>query len=200
MITSIPNLVPANSTIEVWQIDELTNKRKSLFKQSNTILYTWAFPLLKCMYQGDVTYKIGGVYFEFENVASPGDTITVPTYNRGGLLSYYTTLASPKDYLRVPLSGLPSISIETGYEAYFSAGQGNVGTIFAQTTGDEGELGEPFDNANNSKVYGVALVATPDWDDPTADIIFARSYFATGEQQLKMTGSQIGITWRTPFL
>ena len=193
--------VPApKGRIQVWCVDELTNQKFELFAQDNLVMYTWAFPLLKTLYQGDVTYKIGGMYFEYENVASPGDTVTTPTYSRGEGLSYYTSLSSPKDYIRVALSSLPAISVQSGYEAYFGAGQGNVGTAFAQTAGTAGSLGRAFSDSDNSKVYGVALVATPDWSDPTKDIIFARSYFSGGNQQLKVAGSQIGVTWSTPFL
>jgi hypothetical protein len=163
-------------------------------------MYTWAFPVIKALFHGDADYRLSAMYFEYENVATPVTTVTVPTFNRGEGLSYYTGLGANKDYLRVTLSGLPSITTESGYESYFTSGQGNIANCFAQTSGTAGMLGRPFSDANNSKVYGVGLLATPSWADETQDILFARAYFSVPNQQLKLSGSQIGVTWSIPLL
>lgn len=185
--------------ITVWEIDTKGNKTK-LFTQENQIQYTWAYIIAKTTGQGDMTYQLSAMYMEYKNVISPSDTITVPSYTRGDGLSYYTSLSSPYDYLRVPLSALPSISIQSGYESYFTAPAGNVMSFFAQSSGTVGQLGRTFTNGANSKVFGVALASTPTWSDPTKDFIFARTYFSTGDQQLKQPSSQIGITWKIPLL
>lgn len=194
---------PPNSFITVWSIDEATGHKTKLFEQNNLVMYTWGLAVAKGWCQGNANYLPSTFYFEYENVAMPGDTVTVPTYARSDGLSYYLTLpAGPpaKDYLRLSVSGLPSISIYSGYEPYFTAPDGNVATFFAQTAGTTGQLGRPFASGSNSKVYGVALVATPVPGDKTKDVIIARSYFSTMNQQLKMTGTQIGVTWSVPFL
>jgi hypothetical protein len=175
--------------VTVWLLDEKTGHKRTLFTQLNQIQYSWAYIVAKAVGQGDPTYRIGGMYIEYKNVASPGDTVSVPSYTRGAGLSYYTSLASTYDYLRVPLSALPTITIQSGYESYFTAPEGNVMTFFAQTSGTTGELGRAFSDGSNSKAFGVALVATPDWSDSTQDVIFARTYFDTGDQQLKVAES-----------
>lgn len=193
-------ILPPPGRITVWNIDEWTGKMVPLFSQDNQIQYSWAYIVAKCVGHGDPTYKIGGMYMEYKNVTLPGDSVAVPAYTRGDGLSYYNGLANPQDFLRIPLSSLPSITIQSGYEPYFTAPEGNVMSFFAQTAGTAGVLGRPFSDANNSKVFGVALVATPNWADRTKDVIFARTYFQVAQQQLKLAGSQIGVTWTIPLL
>ena len=186
--------------ITVWSIDEKTGEKTELFTAPNQIQYFWAYVVAKTAGHGDPTYKLSSMYFEFKNVTLPTDIVTVPTFTRGDDISYYTALASPVDFLRVPMSSLPSITIQSGFEPYFTPPKGNVMNFFAQTSGTTGYNGVTFSAANNSKVYGVALVATPTFSDQTQDILFARSYFSTAQQQLKVTGSQIGVTWSIPLL
>lgn len=196
---------PVNNVVTVYSIDESSNNWTPLFTTSNLVSYKWAFIIAKAWAQGNMAYSAAGMYFEYYNTASPGDLVTVPSYTRGDQLTYYTSLASPGDYLRVPLSGLPSLTIQPGYESYFNsaAGEGNVITFSAQTSGTTGQLGRAFASGSNSTVFGVALISTPTWSDATKDIIFARTYFPTSptnQQQLKQSGKQIGVTWSIPLL
>ncbi|GAH13874.1 unnamed protein product, partial [marine sediment metagenome] len=55
-------------------------------------------------------------------------------------------------------------------------------------------------NAMNSKVYGVALVASPDTDAPSRDVIISRAYYSAAEQQLKQASGQIVVSWKLKFL
>ena len=143
------------------------------------------------------------MYIEFENVASPGtDAVGIPTFTRDEGLTYYNGLSGNQDFLRVELIGLPSISIESGYESYFTAGQtGNLLTFFAQSSGTAGVLGNAtFGAANYSKVFGAALVAAPVFSDRTKDVVFSRTYFDPASNQvLKQASSQIGLSWEVPF-
>jgi hypothetical protein len=200
MHSLIDKIDAPSGSITAHLIDEQTNQKTDLFTQPNQIQVFWAYSVAKAWGQGDPSYKPGAIYFEYKNVVSSGDLVAVPTYVRTDGLSYYNTLASPYDFLRIPLSSLPLISIQSGYEASFTDPEGNVLSFFAQTAEATGILGRTFSDSVNSKVFGVALVATPTWSDRTKDILIARTYFSTGQQQLKLSGSQIGVTWKIPLL
>ncbi|MCI0417609.1 MAG: hypothetical protein L0312_00050, partial [Acidobacteria bacterium] len=49
----------------------------------NTILFEWGTLFGNLLLRKGVTYGIGGLYLEFENVASPGDPVTIPGFDRG---------------------------------------------------------------------------------------------------------------------
>jgi len=147
-------------------------------------------------------YKIAGMYIEFENVASPTDAVSIPTFGKDEGIEYYDDLQSSavRDFLRVPLLQNPMVGIETGFEAYFSEPElGNKLTFFAQTQGSAGVHGKTFSDSVNSKVCGVALVATPEFNDRTQDVVFSRSYYAVSEQTVKEPSSQIGVSWEIAF-
>jgi hypothetical protein len=167
----------------------------------NQIQIDWGFVAAKAIGQGDSLYKISTMYIEYENVASPGDPVTVPTFDRSEGIEYYEDLqsSSTKDFLRVPLITNPTIGIETGFESYFTAPEGNKLTFYTQTQGTEGIHGKTFSDSVNSKIYGAALVATPVFADRTKDIIFARNYYATAEQTVKEASNQVGVTWEISF-
>jgi hypothetical protein len=169
----------------------------------NQLQYEWGAIAAFCIGLGNRSYKISAVYIEYENVADPGDPVTVPAYEKSEGREYYESLAfsSDRDFLRVPLSVQPTLGIETGYEDYFTEGvNGNKLTFSTQSQGTSGFHGKPYSNAANSKVFGVALVATPEFADPTKDLIFARTYFEVADQAVKPVSSQFGITWEVPFL
>lgn len=176
----------------------LRNQPRRLMAMPNTVLFGGA-DIMARVVSGDEEFKISAMYFEFENLASPGDAIVAPAFDRSGGLTYYQSLASPKDYLRVPIDiGVSILSSDvTKY-------QGNQTTFFALTGGTEGVLGRPFNAASNSTVYGVALAATPVLADPTQDIVFSRAYFPDlggGENKfLKELGFEIGTDWAIRFV
>jgi len=169
---------------------------------SNQIQYSWGFIAARAIGLGDSDYQVAAMYFEFENVASPGDPVTVPTFDRSEGLDYYDDLSGSgtKDYIRAALVSTPMIGVKTGYESYFGTNEGNKLTFFALTSGATGVHGKTFSDSVNSKVYGLALVATPVFADPTQDVIFARTYFQSSEQVVKEASSQIGGTWDVSFL
>ena len=174
-------------------------------KTKNMALPWWGYVVAKAVTEGGYNWRIRKAYIEYQNVASPSNTVTLPTITQldpQSALPYYLGLAgSPdRDYLRVDLRGMPSIEIESGYENYFSAGFGNLIESFAQTEGAVGVNGLTFSDSVNSKVYGTALVASPAENDPTQDIVVARAYFSGAQQLLKLPGMQIGVSWESPFV
>lgn len=171
----------------------------------NMALPWWGYVTAKAVTEGGFKWRIRKAYIEFQNVASSGTVVTLPTVeqlNPQHALAYYAGLVgSPnRDYLRVDLRGTPAIEIEDGYENYFDAGFGNLIMSFAQTEGAVGVNGHTFSDSVNSKVYGTALVACPVENDPTQDIVVARAYFSGSEQLLKLPGIQIGVSWESPFV
>ena len=196
------NTKPQRGHITAWNVEQETGKRELLFEKPNLTMVYWGMIAAKCIGQGLTAYRLGAIYFEFENVASPGDAVSVPTYDEYDGVEYYTGLSSSpsQDFIRARLVGTPSLDIATGYEAYFSEGDGNSVSVYSQTLGTTGVHGKTFSNAVNSKVFGVALAATPVIADPTRDLIYARMYFEVADQVLKTASKQIGITWNVPFV
>ena len=142
---------------------------KMLVEQKNIIPYQGA-DILARLLAGDDTCAPGAMFFEFENTAgSP----SVPSPTRSEGIDYYLSdllLDPDKDYIRAPLVVSPAIS------ASGSDYNGNQVTFFAITSGLTGVHGRTFDQAVNSKVYGVALAATPSPTQYTQDLLFSRSY------------------------
>ena len=165
---------------------------------SNLVLYDWGAIAGQVLGIGNIAYKLAAIYLEFENLASPSDTVTPPAFNRGpnSGRSYYDGLSasSTRDYIRIPIIAPQLISSDP--VLYPS---GNRLIVFGLAAGTVGVHGKPYTNAANSKAYGAALVASPNPADLTNDIVLSRNYFATGEQQLKLTASQTGIEWELTF-
>ena len=196
--------------VGLWRIHQRRKRRRVVDRwvepityRQNQIQFHWGFIAAQTIGNGLSKYRVSAMYIEFENVASPGDPVTVPMYGRDEGTEYYDALQSSGtlDFLRVPLLQAPLLGIAPGFESYFTAGEtGNRATFFAQSQGVVGVHGKTFSDSVNSKVYGVALVATPVFADRTQDVVFARTYFPTGEQTLKEASSQIGISWDIDFL
>lgn len=160
----------------------------------NDILYEWGAMIGNLLLRKGPQYGVGGMYFEFENTASPGDPVVAPAVSRDADqgVEYYDGLAlsSDRDYLRVPLiAGRLEISDAVRFP------KGNETVFFAQTSGTEGVHGKPFSSAVNSTVFGGALVAFVDPEDPTQDLILSRFYQDVSEQAVKLSTTQIGYEW-----
>jgi len=168
-----------------WRIflfDPKTGHVKMLVEQKNIIPYQGADVLARLL-AGDDSYVPGAMFFEFENTAGAP---VVPTPARDEGIDYYLSgLGANQDYIRAPLIVTPAIS------ASGSDYDGNQVTFFAITSGTTGVHGETFDHTVNSKVYGVALAATPEPSTYTSDRLFSRSYSGFSPVP-KEDGYQIG--------
>jgi hypothetical protein len=158
----------------------------------NDVLFDWATIVGNLLSKQGVNYAIGGMYIEFQNVASPGDHVPVPNVNRADGVAYYNDLATSPDtdYLRVPVIASTLASTDP-----MNFPGGNEVTFFAQTSGLVGVHGKPFSDVDNSVVYGGALVSFVNEADPTQDLVFSRFYFDIPSQQPKLSTSQIGLEW-----
>ncbi len=159
----------------------------------NEWLYEWGSILGPLLQEGDQTYRVSGMYLEYENVGDPDDVVTPPTVTRDAGRNYYNELISDpvRDYLRVPI--IATTRDLLGAEIYSSAGTRL--RWFAQSSGVVGTHGKEFSDAVNSKVIGGALVAMVSEGDATQDIILSRFYASSGNQMVKLSNGQIGVEW-----
>ena len=186
--------------IGIWQV--FRDYSILLAQKENQLQHGWGAISAESVGRGNAAFKIAAMYVEFENVASPGDPVAIPTFGRAAGIEYYTDLMSSgvRDFLRVPLALIPSIEIEPGFEDSFIEGvTGNLLTFFTQSAGTQGFHGKTYSDSVNSKVFGAALIATPSFADQSQDVVFARSYFDVGDQTLKEASSQVGIIWEVLF-
>ena len=177
----------AHGFVRLFLIDKDTGQKTLLVEKHNTILYSGA-DIMAASPTGDLSYNVACMYFEYKNLTLPGDAISAPTYDRTGGIDYYNALADPYDVIRVPLTTSPAIasSDATKYS-------GNQVTFYAATEGIAGAIASlPFADANNSAVFGVGLVATPDWTTQASDVVFARTYV---DKVLKAANYEIGCAW-----
>ena len=160
--------------------------------RDNLILFDWAAIVGTLLTSGNSNFKIGGMFLEYENVASVVTPVTVPSFDRSGGIAYYDGLSASatRDYLRIPLIAAKLESIDP-----INFPSGNLMTFFAQSQGTIGVHGKTFSDTAISKVYGGALVSMPDINDSTQDKVFSRFYVSVSEQQAKLATSQIGLTW-----
>ncbi len=175
----------------IFSFNEKTGEIQKMVEQKNIIPYQGADVMARVL-AGDITWAPGAVYFEYENTAG---VVTVPTPVRDENIDYYlSTLAleAAKDYIRIPLV-VPAAFTASGADY-----EGNQVTFWAVTSGTTGVHGKAFDKSVDSKVYGVALAATPTPDQYTLDKLFSRSY--TGFDPVpKEDGYQIGSQYLIRF-
>lgn len=190
--------------VTLWRIDEKTGLKIQHGTQKNQIQYTWGYVAARHLgfrpSADRPSYHISTLYVEFENQSDPDTPISVAPFSRAISTEYYANLSGQRDYLRIPIIIEPTLGVSAGYEENLPVNQSaNQLTFFVQTVGTSGAHGLPFASNVNSKVYAAALVASPDFNDPTKDVVFARTMFTTANQITKEASSQIGITWDIAF-
>ena len=154
----------------------------------NLVLYQWGELVGKLLTTGDAKYRVSGMYLEFENVASPGDPVSVPTFGRDRTVTYYDDLSGSvvRDYLRVPLTAT----------TYADEAEQTILDFFARSSGTTGGHGKTFSDSVNSTIFGASLVAFVDSTDATQDLLLSSYYFAVADQQQKLSTSQVGLEWQ----
>lgn len=175
--------------VTIFAFDPLTKRVIQEISTHNLILFSGADVLAQCL-AGNSKFAVTTMYLEFKNLGSPGDPIVPPAFDRTGGIGYYNGLVSSldTDFIRVPLTVNPTIT-PSGLEY-----NGNRLTFFGMTEGTTGFFGKPFNPGVNSAVYGAGLIAAPDADDQSQDVVFSRVY-AGIDKVLKQTGYEIGVVW-----
>lgn len=179
--------------LRLFSFDKASKEIVKLVEIRNLILYGGA-DILALLIGGQSDYKLRTMYLEFQNLADPSDPITPPTFGRGDGISYYNGLISSpdRDFIRISLGVSPSFN--TSGADYLN----NITTFFGQSEGTVGFHGKPFGEASNSAIFGAALVASPDTEDQSKDIVFSRAYSGI-DKILKQAGFEIGVTWSIRF-
>jgi hypothetical protein len=192
-----PTASGAHIAFHVDDATGLWTPRQRLYTP-NTLLYTWGYVVARCVGMGDKQYRVSVAYLEFENNAG---TVSVPSFDRSDGLQYYMDLSSSqvRDYLRVPVTQYPDIVVAPGFEEYLTPDQGNCCIFHAASQGMTGVHGIPFSDGVHSTVFGIALAAAPVDNDPSQDVLFARSYYDPSNQVPKVPSGQIGIQYPITF-
>lgn len=181
-------ILTSKGSFRIGMIDRL-DKESGVEHGHNIVTYEGIDLLGKLLAGRD--YTVNTMYMEFTNGVAPSITPD-PAEGR----AYYAALdtgLSASDYLRIPLSVEPSL--ESTDPTKFET---NRAMFFAMSTGQTAGLGgHLFSAAETSKVYGVALVAAPDPNDASQDIVYSRSYDFTPKQ--KQVDEEISIIWSQVF-
>ena len=179
----------SKGVIQVGLFDTLSRINTIIDGGPNMVTYAGIDLLGKLLAGQD--YTINTMYMEFTNEASAPVVTPDPADGR----NYYAALEAPgntSDYIRVALIADPTLEAT---DANFTTNRVN---FFAMSTGSTaGRGGHVFSNAAPSKIYGVALVAAPDADDASQDIVFSRSYNFTAKD--KQVNEEISIGWSHIF-
>jgi hypothetical protein len=162
----------------------------------NLVMFDWAVLAAKQVTVGGPQFRINAMYIEYQNVASPGNTVTPPALARGAGITYYNSLSgsSNTDFLRLPMTAVSTRLLNNSYSG------DNIASFYAMTQGVTGIHGRSFSDSANSKIYSAALVCMQDELDRTKDLIVCRWNFPAGQQQLKLPSSQYGLKWELTFL
>jgi hypothetical protein len=152
---------------------------------TNIITFDWA-AIVAQLLCGNRSYDINGAYVEFTNTGTP--PIAAPPSVRDGIAYYNGLNGTSADYVRVPLvSALVSSTDPVNYPA------GNQATFFAQTAAAQVQGVHGLAFGDSSIIYGAALVAIPQPDDRTQDLVLIRLYLDSTQQQTKLATSQVGL-------
>jgi hypothetical protein len=168
-------------------------------KKKNLITYG-AADILARVSAGDSRYSISAMYFQFKNgEISPGD---IESITRASSVEFFNSLDSPSDWLRVPIitnGKLDRTNHEDNGSPLYSSNQ----VTFVATTAATDQFGvnsnlNLFNQASESKIVSLALVATPDKMDKSSDIIFSRTNLISPIPALN--SSYIDVFWTIYFL
>ena len=183
-----------NGRVRAHHVTELSDSQvwfPTTGLKSNLVLNSWATIVAKLLTQASAAYRIGLMYLEFSNVASPGDPVSAPSFDRTRTVDYYNALSgsSDRDYLRVPIM---TSQLETVGDDF----QSNQIVFFARSQGTTGVHGKPFAAGSNSVIFGASLVAAVNATDHTQDLLLSSFYFDEEDQQPKLTSGQVGMEWQ----
>lgn len=179
---------PASGEVQLGYMDPETGAYQVMSARHNLFMKSGA-DLLARLLAGGQGLQIRGMYLEFDNGVDP---IVEPTYDRDSDISYYTgSLGANRDFIRVPLVSAPLLSAYDG--TYVS----NQASFFALSVSKLGENGEQTFQTG-SRVYGGALVATPDLNDRSNDVVVCRTYWGA-DALTKDASHQAAVRWVLTF-
>ncbi len=143
---------------------------------------------------GDLTRRPVGMYIQYCN--DMGSWVTPEDFGRDGKGYFHSLADGISDILRVPLIQTPDTV--SSNDALYSS---NVSRYTAMTAGTDGlagliQSGVTFDRGV-SVVVGGGLIAMPDADDYTQDVVLTRGYLPDAEQLTRPADPfEIMLGWR----
>lgn len=163
----------------------LRNEDGQVVEGTNLVVYTGG-DIIAQLLTGNLDYQITHMYFGYEN------TIGVPSKpaatRSDTAASIFHALTAPDDFLRAPILLPVTLDAADGNHSF------NRATFNAVANGSTGVLGLNYGAAFDSKVWGVALVASPGVDY-TGDWMYAYYVLPTS---LPAAGTgQVSATWAT---
>lgn len=152
----------------------------------NTTLYS-GYDIQAKVLSGDTDYTVNGMYLQFKNGVPVQPTIPLTR-----VPSYYSTLADPEGYVRVRTFSVPEFSTTDAAKYSFNKAS------FLATTSSTSAAGAAVTDGV-SQFYSVALVAIPDIDDQTQDVLFSAAPVLNSVGVFapitKLANSQISFKW-----
>lgn len=140
---------------------------------------------------GDTRVVPAGMYMQFTN--NLGAWVRPTNFGRLGY-TYFHSISAGTDVIRVPLLQTP------GYDASSDVYASNQTTFIAQSGGADGVAGLngvlTFDRST-SYVVGGGLIAMPDADDWSQDLVLTRGYVASADSILRPASpNEIMMRWQ----
>jgi hypothetical protein len=175
----------------ILTIYEITDGEWSeLYTVQNKIVNS-GYDLMAKAISGDSDSTVTGMYMQYKNSAPSLSTIPDDRDT-----DYYFNLSGDDGFVRVSTLANPQFS--TTDSTKFA---NNKVEFFAVSDGSNASGATVIDGT--SQFYSLALVAMPDADDRTQDIIFSAAHLVDGAGALapitKYANSQIGLSWAIKF-
>lgn len=166
-----------------------------ILRVSNATLRDWARVLVPFYAQqaGSPVTPPNMLYVEFANATPP---IAAPSFTRtdSGLAYYEGLDVHPTiDFLRIPVA-----FADTFNDPSLGDEEVNSVTLIGRTAGSQGIHGKTL-TPGSSVLIGGALVAAPDLNDWTQDIVHSRAYVSSGQQKVYPSAGQVHARWDITF-
>ena len=157
---------------------------------ANTVQYG-AADVLGRLLSGDTRVVPAGMYLEYTN--NLGAWVQPTNFGREGF-TYFHSMAGTTDVIRVPLLQTP------GYDASSATYVSNRTTFIAQSGGTDGVAGKNgvinF-TRSTSYIVGGGLIAMPDADDWSQDLVLTRGYVSSADAiQRPADPNEVMMRWQ----
>lgn len=175
--------------VKVWKIDKSSGAKELVVDQKNLVLNGGA-TVLSYALSGKLNSNIWGFYIGYNN----NESFTPPVIDTAYTNKFQALSSSAGfNYLREPLTFSPSYMSTEGYVdnvALFSV-------LVSASNGVKTGISDPQFIGGVSNIYEVALVASPNPNDHSSDIVFSRTNFSPIQYD---SSSALAITWGIKFL
>ncbi len=182
----------------------VSKKFMPVLEQKNLVMYE-AADILALLLAGNGEYRVNHMYFQYEN--TNGAVSVTPTLSRDLGRGSFNSIdgSDDQDWLRLPIAAEPILG---KYPDTTSNYEGNAVTFVATSALSSTQEGEspthnPFGPGDGgsiapSKIFSLALVASPVPSDSTQDKIFSRINLTT--PFTVVAGLHVSVYWIIRFI